>query len=65
MLESKQYHAYERLQTVKHCKSEALLWLLLLLLFQIFDEEYNVWFLDWGGALVAMKHTPLPVRHLW
>uniref|UniRef100_A0A8C2SEW3 PKD domain-containing protein n=1 Tax=Capra hircus TaxID=9925 RepID=A0A8C2SEW3_CAPHI len=31
---------------------------------QIFDEEYNVWFLDWGGALVAMKHTPLPVRHL-
>ncbi|XP_070636900.1 VPS10 domain-containing receptor SorCS3 isoform X3 [Bos indicus] len=32
---------------------------------QIFDEEYNVWFLDWGGALVAMKHTPLPVRHLW
>ncbi|XP_025130204.2 VPS10 domain-containing receptor SorCS3 isoform X2 [Bubalus bubalis] len=32
---------------------------------QIFDEEYNVWFLDWGGALMAMKHTPLPVRHLW
>ncbi|KAL6047078.1 hypothetical protein STEG23_026872, partial [Scotinomys teguina] len=31
---------------------------------EIFDEEYNVWFLDWGGALVAMKHTPLPVRHL-
>uniref|UniRef100_F7ETM3 VPS10 domain-containing receptor SorCS3 n=2 Tax=Ornithorhynchus anatinus TaxID=9258 RepID=F7ETM3_ORNAN len=32
---------------------------------QIFDEEYNVWFLDWGGALVAMKHTSMPVRHLW
>uniref|UniRef100_A0A8C6ZRK8 VPS10 domain-containing receptor SorCS3 n=1 Tax=Nothoprocta perdicaria TaxID=30464 RepID=A0A8C6ZRK8_NOTPE len=32
---------------------------------QIFEEEYNVWFLDWGGALVAMKHTSMPVRHLW
>ncbi|XP_078497303.1 VPS10 domain-containing receptor SorCS3-like [Lissotriton helveticus] len=32
---------------------------------QIFEEEYNVWYLDWGGALVAMKHTSLPVRHLW
>ncbi|XP_075071834.1 VPS10 domain-containing receptor SorCS3 isoform X2 [Mixophyes fleayi] len=31
----------------------------------IFEEEYNIWFLDWGGALVAMKHTSLPVRHLW
>ncbi|XP_053307005.1 VPS10 domain-containing receptor SorCS3 [Spea bombifrons] len=31
----------------------------------IFEEEFNVWFLDWGGALVAMKHTSLPVRHLW
>ncbi|XP_030060579.1 VPS10 domain-containing receptor SorCS3 [Microcaecilia unicolor] len=32
---------------------------------QIFEEEYNVWYLDWGGALVAMKHTSLPIRHLW
>uniref|UniRef100_A0A5F8GHT5 Sortilin related VPS10 domain containing receptor 3 n=1 Tax=Monodelphis domestica TaxID=13616 RepID=A0A5F8GHT5_MONDO len=32
---------------------------------QIFDEEYNIWFLDWGGALVAMKHTSMPIRHLW
>lgn len=32
---------------------------------QIFDEEYNVWFLDWGGALVAMKHTSVPIRHMW
>ncbi|XP_040294159.1 VPS10 domain-containing receptor SorCS3 [Bufo bufo] len=31
----------------------------------IFEEEYNIWFLDWGGALVAMKHTSLPVRQLW
>ncbi|KAE8589299.1 hypothetical protein XENTR_v10017516 [Xenopus tropicalis] len=31
----------------------------------IFEEEYNIWYLDWGGALVAMKHTTLPVRHLW
>uniref|UniRef100_A0A5S6L3U2 Charged multivesicular body protein 2b n=2 Tax=Xenopus tropicalis TaxID=8364 RepID=A0A5S6L3U2_XENTR len=30
----------------------------------IFEEEYNIWYLDWGGALVAMKHTTLPVRHL-
>uniref|UniRef100_A0A7M4F1S9 VPS10 domain-containing receptor SorCS3 n=1 Tax=Crocodylus porosus TaxID=8502 RepID=A0A7M4F1S9_CROPO len=32
---------------------------------QIFEEEYNVWYLDWGGALVAMKHTSMPIRHLW
>nr|XP_020644639.1 VPS10 domain-containing receptor SorCS3 [Pogona vitticeps] len=32
---------------------------------QIFEEEYSVWFLDWGGALVAMKHTSMPIRHLW
>ncbi|ETE62975.1 VPS10 domain-containing receptor SorCS3, partial [Ophiophagus hannah] len=31
---------------------------------QIFEEEYNVWFLDWGGALVAMKQTSMPIRHL-
>ncbi|KAI4833209.1 hypothetical protein KUCAC02_016123, partial [Chaenocephalus aceratus] len=32
---------------------------------QIFDEEYAVLYLDQGGALVAIKHTPLPIRHLW
>ncbi|XP_039337917.1 VPS10 domain-containing receptor SorCS3 isoform X5 [Mauremys reevesii] len=32
---------------------------------QIFEEEYNVWYLDWGGALVAMKRTSMPIRHLW
>nr|XP_033799116.1 VPS10 domain-containing receptor SorCS1-like [Geotrypetes seraphini] len=32
---------------------------------QIFEEEYSVLFLDQGGVLVAMKHTSLPIRHLW
>uniref|UniRef100_A0A8C7Y4R7 Sortilin related VPS10 domain containing receptor 1 n=1 Tax=Oryzias sinensis TaxID=183150 RepID=A0A8C7Y4R7_9TELE len=32
---------------------------------QIFDEEYAVLYLDQGGALVAIRHTPLPIRHLW
>ncbi|KAJ7402000.1 hypothetical protein BTVI_90369 [Pitangus sulphuratus] len=36
-----------------------------LICLQIFEEEYNVWFLDWGGALVAMKHTSVPIRHMW
>ncbi|KAA8594435.1 hypothetical protein FQN60_011570 [Etheostoma spectabile] len=31
----------------------------------IFDEEYAVLYLDQGGALVAIRHTPLPIRHLW
>uniref|UniRef100_A0A8C2K6E4 VPS10 domain-containing receptor SorCS2 n=1 Tax=Cyprinus carpio TaxID=7962 RepID=A0A8C2K6E4_CYPCA len=31
---------------------------------QIFDEEYSVLYLDQGGALVAIRHTPLPIRHL-
>ncbi|KAL6481593.1 hypothetical protein MHYP_G00096730, partial [Metynnis hypsauchen] len=31
----------------------------------IFDEEYSVLYLDQGGALVAIRHTPLPIRHLW
>ncbi|RXM27124.1 VPS10 domain-containing receptor SorCS3 [Acipenser ruthenus] len=31
----------------------------------IFQEEYSVLYLDQGGALVAIKHTPLPIRHLW
>ncbi|KAL1005910.1 hypothetical protein UPYG_G00065460 [Umbra pygmaea] len=31
---------------------------------QIFDEEHNVWFLDKGGALVAVKQPTVPTRHL-
>nr|XP_040043026.1 VPS10 domain-containing receptor SorCS1 isoform X2 [Gasterosteus aculeatus aculeatus] len=32
---------------------------------QIFNEEYALLYLDQGGALVAIRHTPLPIRHLW
>uniref|UniRef100_A0AAY4F0H1 PKD domain-containing protein n=1 Tax=Denticeps clupeoides TaxID=299321 RepID=A0AAY4F0H1_9TELE len=32
---------------------------------EIFKEEYSVLYLDQGGALVAIRHTPLPIRHLW
>ncbi|XP_077460525.1 VPS10 domain-containing receptor SorCS1 isoform X2 [Stigmatopora argus] len=32
---------------------------------QIFNEDYAVLYLDQGGALVAIRHTPLPIRHLW
>ncbi|TSK17889.1 VPS10 domain-containing receptor SorCS1 [Bagarius yarrelli] len=32
---------------------------------KIFDEEYSILYLDQGGALVAIQHTPLPIRHLW
>lgn len=32
---------------------------------QIFDEEHNIWFLDNGGALLAVLHAPQPIRHLW
>uniref|UniRef100_A0A672Z6S4 Sortilin related VPS10 domain containing receptor 1 n=1 Tax=Sphaeramia orbicularis TaxID=375764 RepID=A0A672Z6S4_9TELE len=32
---------------------------------QIFNEEYAVLFLDQGGALVSIRHTPLSIRHLW
>uniref|UniRef100_A0A9J8AC29 PKD domain-containing protein n=1 Tax=Cyprinus carpio carpio TaxID=630221 RepID=A0A9J8AC29_CYPCA len=31
----------------------------------IFEEEHNVWFLDKGGALVAVKQPTVPTRHLW
>uniref|UniRef100_A0AAQ4QHS1 VPS10 domain-containing receptor SorCS2 n=1 Tax=Gasterosteus aculeatus aculeatus TaxID=481459 RepID=A0AAQ4QHS1_GASAC len=31
---------------------------------QIFNEEYALLYLDQGGALVAIRHTPLPIRHL-
>ncbi|XP_062319687.1 VPS10 domain-containing receptor SorCS1-like [Osmerus eperlanus] len=32
---------------------------------EVFEEEYSVLFLNQGGALVAIRHTPLPVRHIW
>ncbi|KAJ8360219.1 hypothetical protein SKAU_G00167440 [Synaphobranchus kaupii] len=32
---------------------------------QIFEEEHNVWFLDKGGALLAVIQATVPVRHLW
>ncbi|XP_036971360.1 VPS10 domain-containing receptor SorCS3 [Acanthopagrus latus] len=32
---------------------------------QIFEEEHNMWFLDKGGALVAVKQPSVPTRHLW
>ncbi|XP_037553626.1 VPS10 domain-containing receptor SorCS1-like [Nematolebias whitei] len=32
---------------------------------QIFQEEYSVFFLNQGGSLVAIRHTPLPIRHIW
>uniref|UniRef100_A0A8C4S1L2 Sortilin related VPS10 domain containing receptor 1 n=1 Tax=Erpetoichthys calabaricus TaxID=27687 RepID=A0A8C4S1L2_ERPCA len=32
---------------------------------QIFEEEHSVLYLNQGGALVAIKHTPLPIRHVW
>ncbi|XP_006630890.2 VPS10 domain-containing receptor SorCS3 [Lepisosteus oculatus] len=32
---------------------------------QIFEEEYSIWFLDKGGALVAIKQATAPIRHLW
>ncbi|XP_032409521.1 VPS10 domain-containing receptor SorCS3 isoform X1 [Xiphophorus hellerii] len=32
---------------------------------QIFDEEYNIWFLDNGGALLAVLHAAMPIRQLW
>ncbi|XP_075894513.1 VPS10 domain-containing receptor SorCS3 [Nelusetta ayraudi] len=32
---------------------------------QIFDEEHNVWFLDNGGAMLAVLHSTAPIRHLW
>lgn len=37
----------------------------LLSLIQIFEEEHSILYLDQGGVLVAMKHTSLPIRHLW
>uniref|UniRef100_A0A3P9M068 PKD domain-containing protein n=2 Tax=Oryzias latipes TaxID=8090 RepID=A0A3P9M068_ORYLA len=32
---------------------------------EVFQEEYSVFFLNQGGALVAIRHTPLPIRHIW
>lgn len=34
-------------------------------LIQIFDNEHNVWFLDNGGALLAVLYAATPIRHLW
>ncbi|KAF7216643.1 VPS10 domain-containing receptor SorCS3 isoform X1 [Nothobranchius furzeri] len=31
----------------------------------IFEEEHNIWFLDKGGALVAVKQPSVSTRHLW
>ncbi|XP_051502906.1 VPS10 domain-containing receptor SorCS3-like [Myxocyprinus asiaticus] len=32
---------------------------------QIFEEEHSVWFLDHGGALLAVTQSAVPTRHLW
>lgn len=50
-----------RMLVTGHCRVNALP----LLSLQIFNEEYAVLYLDQGGALVAIRHTPLPIRHLW
>uniref|UniRef100_A0AAY4F0F2 PKD domain-containing protein n=1 Tax=Denticeps clupeoides TaxID=299321 RepID=A0AAY4F0F2_9TELE len=31
---------------------------------QIFEEEHNIWFLDKGGALLAVKQPSVPTRNL-
>ncbi|KAK5854139.1 hypothetical protein PBY51_015235 [Eleginops maclovinus] len=32
---------------------------------EVFQEEYSIFFLNQGGSLVAIRHTPLPIRHIW
>lgn len=32
---------------------------------QIFDDVHHVWFLDNGGAMLAVLHAATPIRHLW
>uniref|UniRef100_A0AAY4DMR1 PKD domain-containing protein n=1 Tax=Denticeps clupeoides TaxID=299321 RepID=A0AAY4DMR1_9TELE len=32
---------------------------------QIFEEEHRVWFLEEGGALVAIIQATVPISHLW
>ncbi|MEQ2225552.1 VPS10 domain-containing receptor SorCS1, partial [Ilyodon furcidens] len=32
---------------------------------EVFQEEFSVFFLNQGGSLVAIRHTPLPIRHIW
>ncbi|XP_024280687.1 VPS10 domain-containing receptor SorCS1-like [Oncorhynchus tshawytscha] len=32
---------------------------------EVFEDEYSILFLNQGGALVAIRHTPLPIRHIW
>uniref|UniRef100_A0A096M5H9 Sortilin related VPS10 domain containing receptor 1 n=1 Tax=Poecilia formosa TaxID=48698 RepID=A0A096M5H9_POEFO len=29
------------------------------------EQFYSVFFLNQGGSLVAIRHTPLPIRHIW
>ncbi|KAJ8264309.1 hypothetical protein GJAV_G00147650 [Gymnothorax javanicus] len=31
----------------------------------IFEEEHSIWFLDKGGALLAVKQANVPVRNIW
>lgn len=50
-------------RVTSHCKVSIVFFFFLSL--QIFDEEYAVLYLNQGGALVAIRHTPLPIRHLW
>ncbi|XP_043911474.1 VPS10 domain-containing receptor SorCS1-like [Protopterus annectens] len=32
---------------------------------EIFEEEHSILYMNQGGALVAIKHTSLPMRQLW
>uniref|UniRef100_A0A8C9VMM7 Sortilin related VPS10 domain containing receptor 3b n=1 Tax=Scleropages formosus TaxID=113540 RepID=A0A8C9VMM7_SCLFO len=32
---------------------------------QIFEEEHSIWFLDHGGALLAVAQAAGPIRHFW
>ncbi|KAI4812698.1 hypothetical protein KUCAC02_024066 [Chaenocephalus aceratus] len=32
---------------------------------EVFQEDYSLFFLNQGGSLVAIRHTPLPIRHIW
>lgn len=54
-----------KFDTVNHLFKITILTVSSFINFQIFEEEYSVLYLDQGGALVAIRHTPLPIRHLW
>uniref|UniRef100_A0AAR2KKJ9 PKD domain-containing protein n=1 Tax=Pygocentrus nattereri TaxID=42514 RepID=A0AAR2KKJ9_PYGNA len=32
---------------------------------QVFEDEHSVWFLDHGGALMAVTQASVPTQHLW